>query len=92
MNKIEKKNVKAGLYKNRYSKAYLTDRDLRMRIAMLTSFGAQNGMVLGVENYLNTEFMNALTGLAVTIAINTIGAMMIAGVKKDFKELEGRVE
>lgn len=32
--------------------------------------------------------MNNAKGIAVTIAINTIGAMMIAGVKQDFKEIE----
>ena len=32
--------------------------------------------------------LNTLTGIAVTIAINTIAALMIAGVKGDLQELE----
>ena len=52
-----------------------------LQVAMLTSFGGQ-----GEE--LDPSLMNTLTGVAVTIAINTIGALMIAGVKQDFKEIE----
>ncbi len=52
-----------------------------LQVAMLTSFGGQG---TAIDNNL----MNTLTGVAVTIAINTIGAFMIYGVKKDFKELE----
>lgn len=52
-----------------------------LQVAMLTSFGGQGEQI-------NTSLMNTLTGVAVTIAINTIGAMMLAGVKKDFKEIE----
>lgn len=63
-----------------------------LQVAMLTSFGGQNGTTLGAESSVNVGFMNTLTGVAVTIAINTIGALMIAGVKKDFKELEERGE
>lgn len=63
-----------------------------LQVAMLTSFGGQNDMTLGAESTVNAGLMNTLTGVAVTIAINTIGALMIAGVKKDFKELEERGE
>lgn len=59
-----------------------------LQVAMLTSFGGQNGTTLGAESSVDVGLMNTLTGLAVTIAINTIGAMMIAGAKQDFKELE----
>lgn len=52
-----------------------------LQVAMLTTFQGQ-----GAE--LNTGLMNTLTGIAVTIAINTIAALMIAGVKGDFRELE----
>lgn len=51
-----------------------------LQVAMLTSFRGQ-----GTE--IDVNLMNTLTGLAVTIAINTIGAMMLAGVKKDFEEM-----
>ncbi|MBQ8518478.1 MAG: hypothetical protein IJ455_02585 [Agathobacter sp.] len=56
-----------------------------LQVAMLTSFGGQGEAV-------DVGLMNTMTGLAVTIAINTIGAMMIAGVKKDFKELNANGE
>lgn len=52
-----------------------------LQVAMLTSFGGQ-----GEE--LNASLMNTLTGIAVTVAINTIGAMMIYGAQKDFKEVK----
>ena len=52
-----------------------------LQVAMLTSFSGQGAAI-------DQRFMNTMTGIAVTIAINTIGAMMLAGVKKDFKELE----
>ena len=51
-----------------------------MQVAMLTSFG-------GEGSNLDSGLMNTLTGIAVTIAINTIAALMIHGAKKDFKEL-----
>lgn len=56
-----------------------------LQVAMLTSFSGQ-----GTE--IEPSVMNTLTGIAVTIAINTIGAMMIAGAKKDFKELNANGE
>lgn len=60
-----------------------------LQVAMLTSFGGQDGTTLGAETAnVNVGLMNTLTGIAVTIAINTIGAMMLAGVKKDFKEIK----
>ena len=52
-----------------------------LQVAMLTTFQGQGEAI-------NVGFMNTLTGVAVTIAINTIGALMIAGVKGDFRELE----
>lgn len=52
-----------------------------LQVAMLTSFSGQGQSI-------DTGLMNTLTGVAVTVAINTIGAMMIYGVKKDFKEIE----
>lgn len=51
-----------------------------LQVAMLTSFSGQGAQI-------DVDLMNTLTGLAVTIAINTIGAMMLAGVKKDFREM-----
>jgi len=52
-----------------------------LQVAMLTSFSGQGAAI-------NISLMNTLTGIAVTIAINTIGAMMLAGVKKDFEEMK----
>jgi len=52
-----------------------------LQVAMLTSFSGQG-------EKLEPNIMNTLTGVAVTIAINTIGALMLAGVKKDFREIE----
>lgn len=52
-----------------------------LQVAMLTAFGGQGASV-------DPNLMNTLTGVAVTIAINTIGALMIAGVKGDFRALE----
>lgn len=63
-----------------------------LQVAMLTSFNGSNNPTLGTEGSMDSGLMNTLTGIAVTIAINTIGAMMIAGVKKDFKELEEHAE
>lgn len=63
-----------------------------LQVAMLTSFGGANATTIGAESSVNAGLMNTLTGIAVTIAINTIGAMMIAGVKKDFKELNTNAE
>lgn len=63
-----------------------------LQVAMLTSFGGQSGTTVGVQSDFDPNLMNTLTGIAVTIAINTIGAMMIAGVQKDFKELDANGE
>lgn len=52
-----------------------------LQVAMLTTFSGQGAS-------LDVGLMNTLTGVAVTIAINTIGALMIAGVRGDFRELE----
>ena len=52
-----------------------------MQVAMLTSFQGQ-----GTE--IDSGLMNTLTGVVVTIAINTIAAFMIYGAKKDFRELK----
>jgi len=52
-----------------------------LQVAMLTSFSGQGAAI-------NISLMNTLTGIAVTIANNTIGAMMLAGVKKDFEEMK----
>jgi len=57
-----------------------------LQVAMLTSFGGQT-QTPGVQADFDPNFMNTLTGIAVTIAINTIGALMIAGAKQDYKEL-----
>jgi len=60
-----------------------------LQVAMLTSFGGENAVTtVGVQSDFNAGFMNTLTGIAVTIAINTIAAFMIHGAKKDFKELK----
>lgn len=64
-----------------------------LQVAMLTSFGGQDTTTtVGVQSDFNPDLMNTLTGIAVTIAINTIGAMMLAGVKKDYKELNANGE
>ena len=52
-----------------------------LQVAMLTTFQGQGGEV-------NIRLMNMLTGIAVTIAINTIGALMIAGANGDVRVLE----
>ena len=52
-----------------------------LQVAMLTTFEGQGASI-------DKGLMNMLTGIAVTIAINTIGTMMIAGVKGDFRVLE----
>ena len=52
-----------------------------LQVAMLTTFQGQGGEI-------NIRLMNVLTGIVVTIAINTIGARMISGVKGDFRVLE----
>jgi len=51
-----------------------------LQVAMLTTFHGQG-------EALDVGLMNVLTGFAVTIAINTIGAMMLAGVKGDLQAL-----
>ena len=52
-----------------------------LQVAMLTTFNGEGAQV-------DVGLMNVLTGFAVTIAINTIGALMITGVKGDLRELE----
>lgn len=52
-----------------------------LQVAMLTTFQGQG-------EALNVGLMNTLTGIAVTVAINTIGALMIAGARGDFRQLE----
>ena len=46
-----------------------------MQVAMLTRFGTDSPLDMGL--------MNTLTGVAVTIAINTIAALMLARISKD---------
>lgn len=52
-----------------------------LQVAMLTTFRDQG---TGID----VRFLNICTGVVVVIAINTIGALMIAGVKGDFRQLE----
>ena len=52
-----------------------------LQVAMLTTFAGQGEVI-------DVGLMNTLTGIAVTITINTIGAMMIAGTKGDFRKGE----
>ena len=52
-----------------------------LQVAMLATFEGQGGEI-------NIRLMNMLTGIAVTIAINTIGALMIAGANGDVRVLE----
>lgn len=52
-----------------------------LQVAMLTTFDGQGAT-------MDVGLMNTLTGVAVVIAINTIAALMIAGVKGDFRQLE----
>lgn len=56
-----------------------------LQVAMLTSFSGQGEKI-------DIGLMNTFTGCAVTIAINTIGALMLNGVKKDFRELKANGE
>jgi len=56
-----------------------------LQVAMLTSFGGQ-----GAE--INNGLMNTLTGIAVTIAINTIAAFMIYAAQREVKELNANGE
>lgn len=51
-----------------------------MQVAMLTQYGGTDGFDAGL--------MNTLTGIAVTIAVNTIAALMLARVRKDKKEMQ----
>lgn len=51
-----------------------------LQVAMLTTFSGEGADI-------DVRLMNVLTGFAVTIAINTIGAMMLAGVKGDLQAL-----
>lgn len=55
-----------------------------LQVAMLTNFNIPDAQTK--EGGVNTMLMNALTGIAVMIAINTIGAFMIHGAKQEFKE------
>lgn len=50
-----------------------------MQVAMLTQYGQDGELDVGL--------MNTLTGTAVTIAINTIAALMLARVNKEKKEM-----
>lgn len=52
-----------------------------LQVAMLTTFQGQGAG-------LDVRFLNICTGVVVTIAINTIAALMIAGAKGDFRQLE----
>ena len=52
-----------------------------LQVAMLTQFGGA-----GTEGGDYNGLMNTLTGTAVTIAVNTIAAFMIARVTKEKKE------
>lgn len=52
-----------------------------LQVAMLTTFQGQ-----GEE--LDVRFLNICTSIVVVVAINTIGALMIAGAKGDFRQLE----
>lgn len=49
-----------------------------LQVAMITRFGGEDGFDSGL--------MNTLTGIAVTISVNTIAAFMIARVTKEKKE------
>ena len=52
-----------------------------LQVTMLTTFEGKN-------ETLSLEGLNMFTGIIVIIAINTIGAMMLHGVQKDFNKLE----
>lgn len=47
-----------------------------MQVAMLTQFGENGG--------INYQMANAVTGIAVCIIINTVAALMLAGVRKTY--------
>lgn len=61
-----------------------------LQVAMLTSFGNEANSEFATSTMTEAEvgMFNTLTGVAIVIAINTIAALMIANVKKDYKKLE----
>ena len=52
-----------------------------LQVTMLTTFRGKGAMI-------DIELMNMFTGVVVVIAINTIAALMIAGAKGDFRQLD----
>lgn len=56
-----------------------------LQVTMLTTFD-------GNGKNINAEGLNMLTGMIVILVINTIGAMMLSGVQKDFYKLEHKEE
>lgn len=54
-----------------------------LQVTMLTTFE-------GKGETINVEQLNIFTGIIVIIAINTIGAMMLYRVKRDFNKLENK--
>lgn len=78
-------------YRERKNPTYAAIKRIDMVKAIVSIFTLQVTMLTTFEGQgetIDMGLMNTMTGLAVTIAINTIGAMMIAGVKQDFKEIE----
>lgn len=78
-------------YRERKNPVYAAIKRIDMVKAIVSIFTLQVAMLTTFEGQgeaMEVSLMNTLTGVAVTIAINTIGATMIAGVKADFKELE----
>lgn len=82
-------------YRERKNPVYAAIKRIDMVKAIVSIFTLQVAMLTTFEGQgeaMNMSLMNTLTGVAVTIAINTIGAMMIAGVKQDFKEMKEHAE
>lgn len=78
-------------YRNRKNPIYAAVKRVDMVKAIVSIFTLQVAMLTtfqGQGETINMGLMNTLTGVAVTIAINTIAALMIAGVKGDFRELK----
>ncbi len=76
-------------YRGRTNPVYATIKRIEMVKAIVSIFTLQVAMITSfhTKDGFNAELMNTLTGIAVTIAINTIAATMISGVQKDFKEM-----
>ena len=74
--KYRKKNLAYSVIK-RIDLAKAIVSVFTLQVALITQFGGQDGFDSGL--------MNTLTGIAVTVAVNTIAAFMIARVTQEKK-------